>query len=189
MPVDRQFDSTSDDLIASLAHVHRLVMSGHSLESAIANAVLNQPSRELTALYEQMARGDDVASACRSLAQSESGGKRPTHRDRDSAITLHVLSLAGSIGGRVADQLDSLIDILSDRAFLRGERRTQAASASASIRLLTWLPLVCGAWILLDSADVRSFLLGSINGWICLVSGIVLNLLGRTWMHRMVSAC
>ncbi len=189
MGTDRNLDTTSDDLIASLAHVHRLVMSGHSLESAIANAVLNQPARELTALYEQMARGDDVASACRSLLQSGDAGKRPTHRDRDVAITLHVLSLAGSIGGRITDQLDSLIDVLSDRAFLRRERRTQAASASASIRLLTWLPLVCGAWILLDSADVRSFLLGSINGWICLVFGVGLNLLGRTWTQRMVSAC
>lgn len=178
----RRNESDSRSLIESLSHVHRLVMSGHSLESAIANAVLIQPVRELTALHSLMSKGHDIATASRFLVRS-------TPDSRDGEIALHVLSLAGTIGGRVADQIGSLIELLEDRDSIRRERRTQAASAAASMNLLTWLPFVCGAWILVDSASVRTFLFGSITGWICLVVGATLNLAGRVWMQRMVASC
>lgn len=177
------------DLIESLSHVHRLVLSGHALDAAIANAVLVQPSKELVGLYELMSQGDDITTACRRRLESTRHVTNSGDDERDGAIAYHVLSLAGSIGGRIAEQLDSLIDLLEDRESVRRERRTQAASASASMRLLTWLPLVCGGWILMDGATVRAFVFGSIPGWTCLVLGVVLNLLGRAWMERMVSSC
>jgi Flp pilus assembly protein TadB len=164
-------------------------MSGHSLESAITNAVLTQSSHELSRLYDLMSAGDDVASSSRRIAQSLHDVRNPTPRERDGAIAMHVLSLAASIGGRVADQIGSLVDLLDDRMSVRRERRAQAASAAASMKLLTWLPSVCGIWILLDSASVRTFLIGSITGWTCLVLGVFLNLAGRVWMQRLVASC
>lgn len=179
----------SADLVASLGHIHRLVMAGMSLESAITSAVLSCPCEEVTTLHALVARGESVDSASRSMIDTFSVRKRLSHRERDAILTLHVLSFAGSFGGRVADHLESLIDILNDRVHLRRERVTQAAGATASMRLLTWIPLACSAWMLLDSSEVRSFLFESTFGWTCLISGIGLNLIGRRWMGRAVAEC
>jgi Flp pilus assembly protein TadB len=89
----------------------------------------------------------------------------------------------------VAEHLEALIVTLNDRHRMREERSAQAAQAAMSMKLLTWLPLACGAWIFADSASVRSFLFGSVLGWACLTIGIGLNLCGRWWLRREVSAC
>lgn len=177
------------DPIPSLVDLHRLVMSGLSLDSALTHAVLVHPTRELTAVQALVAEGESIQSASRSVLTGLSEKKHPTTAERDVMLVLHVLSFADSIGGRVADHLDSLLDILKDRAHQRVERVTQAANATASMRLLTWLPLVCGAWILLDSPHVRSFLLTSSMGWMCLTIGVGLNVLGRLWLRREILAC
>ena len=109
-----------------------------------------------------------------------------TAKDADSIMTLHVISLVSEVGGDVAQQLDCLIDTLLDRSQAKAERQTQAATATASMRLITWLPVVCGAWILSDSPAVRRVLLATPLGWACLTIGIGLNFVGRTWTHRMV---
>ncbi|MFM7870191.1 MAG: hypothetical protein ACKPBG_00730, partial [Actinomycetota bacterium] len=68
----------------------------------------------------------------------------------------------------------------------RLERSAQAATVRASMRLLTWLPLICGLWIASENPLTRQFLVETSGGRICLVTGIVLNLLGRLWSRRIV---
>lgn len=136
-----------------------------------------------------MSRGDSIETSCRSAADEIIARKRQTPAERDAVVALHVLSVADSIGGRVADQLESLIDTLRERVLQRRERRTQAASAAASIRLLTWLPVVCGLLVLVDSSEIRGFLFGTTGGWVCLALGIGSNIVGRLWLEREVTTC
>ena len=89
----------------------------------------------------------------------------------------------------MAEHLEALLVTLNDRVHLREERSAQAAQAAMSMNLLTWLPFACGAWMSADSATIRSFLFGSLLGWTCLTLGVGLNLCGRWWMQREVSAC
>lgn len=189
--VRRNARSRHDDgkLIDSLVHIHRLVMSGSALDSSIAHAALVRPSFAISAVQARSKMGDSIEAACHRTLNAISENKRPTPEERDSVIALHVLSVAGSIGGRVVEQIESLIDILNEREHLRRERRTQAASAAASMRLLTWLPIVCGAWILIDSPEIRHFLLQSPSGWMCLVLGVGSNIVGRLWLQHEVSTC
>jgi tight adherence protein B len=101
-------------------------------------------------------------------------------------MVLHVIALASEVGGDIAQQLDCLIDTLLDRSISKAERQTQAATATASMRLITWLPVVCGTWILSDSPAVRNVLLATPLGWACLTVGVGLNFVGRTWTKRLV---
>ena len=78
------------------------------------------------------------------------------------------------------------METLRSRRHAAADRLTQASTAIASIRLLTWLPLVCAMWMVLDDAAVREVLFASPIGWACLVSGVVFNLLGRQWTNRLV---
>lgn len=178
-----------DDLISSLGHCHRLVMSGHSLDSAITVTAFSHPSREIRAVYALMADGESLESACRQLIDLSTDQKSLSNRERDALIALHVLSFAGSIGGRVAEHLEALLVVLNDRVHLREERASQASQAAMSMKMLTSLPVVCGAWMIVDSAEIRAFLFETVAGWTCLIFGIGLNLLGRWWLRREVLAC
>lgn len=181
--------TNEDDSIEALVHIHRMVLSGVSLPASIAHTVHVRPCIWLDELHSRSSRGEPLDSAARALIDEISGRKHPTHSERDAVVALHVLSVADSIGGRIADQLESLIESLSERHHHRRERRTQAASAAASMRMLTWLPLICGILILTDSREIREFLLGTPAGWLCLSLGIGTNALGRLWLAREVSAC
>lgn len=180
---------TDGDPLMSLRHLQRLTASGYSLEHALANTVVTDPSTEFTEIRALLSRGESVESSCRLLIRALESRKRLSSRDRDAMLIFHSLSLAGAIGGRICEHLDSLIEMLADRAHLRHERTVQAASASASMRMLTWMPLLCGTWMLVDSESVRTFLLQSAAGWMCLLAGTALNALGRLWLQHEVAAC
>lgn len=177
------------DPLTSLRHLQRLIASGYSLEHALANTAATNPSQEFTEIRALLSRGESMESSCRLLIGALENRKRLSSRDRDALLTFHSLSLAGAIGGRVCEHLDSLIEMLADRAHLRHERAVQTASASASMRMLTWMPLLCGTWMLIDSESVRVFLLQSAAGWMCLLAGIALNAMGRLWLQHEVAAC
>lgn len=178
-----------DDLVASLAHIHRLLLSGSSLRTAIAHAVHARPCRAIEALHDRLIRGEPIGEACRSLVDTLGRLRHPSFTERDAIVALHVLSVTDTIGGRSADHMETLIDDLNERDRVRRERRAQATTPLASMRMLTWLPILCGTWILLDSRAIRDFLFGSPAGWACLVLGIGSNVLGRVWLHREVNAC
>jgi Flp pilus assembly protein TadB len=143
-----------------------------------------QPCDLFAQLHNLMSRGIALNAACHKILDvlSESA------ENSDVVMTLHVIALASEVGGDIAQQLDCLIDTLLDRSQAKVERQTQAATATASIRMITWLPVLCGVWILSDSSAVRHVLLATPLGWACLTIGIGLNFVGRTWTHKIVRA-
>lgn len=182
----------SSDLITALTCVSSLVRSGQSLESAIHSTAHLECCPDIAALHSCIAQGASVSEACRTLATrptKERFGSVGSDRTRDVMTSLHILAIIGGIGGRVAEQIDSLVDTLHERDFLRRERRVHAATASASMRMLTWLPMALGVWMVLDSGPIRTFLLGSAIGWTCVVIGSILNVLGRVWTRRVIATC
>lgn len=170
-------------LIEAMADISRTVRSGQSLDLALRHAWQSQPCDLLFRLDREIRGGRAIDQACHSLLESW-----PQSREKsDENMILHVLALAHQVGGDIAQHIDSLIDTLVDREAARCDRRTQAATATSSMKLITWLPVVCGAWIISDSAAVRHFLFGQPAGWLCLIVGITLNMVGRWWSARLVS--
>jgi len=172
----------NSELIDALSSMSRNARSGLSLATALQISISHHPCDLFAQLHNLISRGMALNTACHKILDDMS----ETAKNADSMMTLHVIALASEVGGDIAQQLDCLIDTLLDRSQAKVERQTQAATATASIRLITWLPVVCGAWILSDSPAVRHVLLATPLGWTCLTIGIGLNLVGRTWTHRMV---
>ena len=170
------------NLIEALSAMSRNVRSGLSLAAALQISVSHHPCDLFAQLHHLVRRGMALNTACHKLLDDLPESAENT----DHMMTLHVIALASEVGGDIARQLDCLIDTLLDRSQAKVERQTQAATATASIRLITWLPVVCGAWILTDSSAVRHVLLATPLGWACLTIGVGLNFVGRTWTHKMV---
>ena len=60
--------------------------------------------------------------------------------------------------------------------------------ATASIRMLTWLPIACTGYLIVEDDATRAVLLHSPLGSACLGIGITLNQIGRFWVRRLVIA-
>jgi len=169
-------------LIDALSSMSRNTRSGLSLATALQISISHHPCDLFAQLHNLISRGMALNTACHKILDDMS----ESVENADCMMALHVIALASEVGGDIAQQLDCLIDTLLDRSQAKVERQTQAATATASIRLITWLPVVCGAWILSDSPAVRHVLLATPLGWACLTIGVGLNFAGRTWSKRMV---
>ncbi len=174
----------NNNLIDALSSISRNVRSGFSLTTALQLSISRHPCDLFAQLHNLVSRGIALNNACHKTLE----GIPESAKNHDSVMALHVIALASEVGGDIAQQLDCLIDTLLDRSQAKIERQTQAATATASMRLITWLPVVCGAWILSDSSAVRHVLLATPLGWACLSIGVGLNFVGRTWTHKMVSS-
>jgi tight adherence protein B len=170
----------NDDLSDALASIARSLRSGQSLSAAIVASTKHHPTDVTRFLGRRLAADVALSEACREMLRNEN--------DRDAVMTLHVLGLCASTGGDIASTIDSLVVTLDERAHARAERRAQAATALASTRLITWLPIGCGVFIMIDDANVRHVLFATPLGWICVGIGVGLNLLGRRWTRHLVES-
>ena len=168
----------NENLRDALAHVARALRSSQTLASALVASTAHHPTDVTRELARMVVTGTPLTEACHRAPRDES--------DRDVVMSLQVLSISASSGGDVAGTIDSLVATLDDRAHARAERHTQAATALASTRLITWLPVACGAYMFLEHPDVRRTLIATPLGWTCLIIGAALNIAGRRWTRTLV---
>ncbi len=102
-------------------------------------------------------------------------------------LALGVLATASRIGGPSAASIDRVAMLLRQRTADLEERSTQAAQARLSTHVMTAVPLVMLAALVVTDADVRS-VASSPTGAGCLGVGLMLNLSGWWWMRRIVRA-
>lgn len=176
---DRVYDRVGNhQLTEALESVVRSLRSSRSITAAIVESTTRHPTDLTRALVRSMNEGHTLAEAC---------AERVRHvDDRDEVLVLYALTLIASHGGDAAANLDAVVTTLHDRRHQMAERLVQASTASASARLLTWLPIGCGALLALDSPGFRRTLFATQAGWACLSIGVGLNLAGRFWTRRLV---
>ena len=134
-------------------------------------------------LRHALARGSDVAEACRSwVARMDDLAPRTRRR----LVTVgSVIAVTATIGGSVGEPIDRLAAAMREYAADDLERDAQTAQARISARVLTLLPL--GVLLLLVVLDdgVRATITSS-SGAIVVTTGVVLNVVGGWWMRRII---
>ena len=174
----------NENIIDSLSAMTRSLRSGQSLVSSLHQASITEPCDLLIRLAAAINNGQSLHQACNFLIEAD----EKQHTSGDLSVVLHVISLASEVGGDAAHHIDALIDTLLDRSYARQDRQAQASTAMASTRLITWLPVVCAAWIVSDSPAIRKTMLATPLGWTCLALGIGLNLVGRLWTKKLINS-
>ena len=104
--------------------------------------------------------------------------------EADEAFLIRSIVAAGAGGPAASFALQRAAWALRERHAIRLERRTQAAQAMFSARILSWLPVVFGAIMAVTNRSVRGAYFGGVAGLVCLFVGILLNVAGRRWMTR-----
>ena len=174
----------NENIIDSLSAMTRSLRSGQSLASSLHQASITEPCDLLIRLAAAINNGQSLNQACNYLIEAD----EKQNPAGDLSVVLHVISLASEVGGDAAHHIDALIDTLLDRSYARQDRQAQASTAMASTRLITWLPVVCAAWIVSDSPAIRKTMLATPLGWTCLALGIGLNLVGRMWTNKLINS-
>ena len=175
---------SNENIIDSLSAMTRSLRSGQSLASSLHQASITEPCDLLIRLAAAINNGQSLNQACNYLIEAD----EKQNPAGDLSVVLHVMSLASEDGGDAAHHIDALIDTLLDRSYARQDRQAQASTAMASTRLITWLPVVCAAWIVSDSPAIRKTMLATPLGWTCLALGIGLNLVGRLWTKKLINS-
>lgn len=174
---------SSGDCVAISETIGRQLRSGSTLSAAVRAAAQAHPHPWCRDVVSALDHGRPLADTLDVRSIHETSRRRP---DADLILVLQVLAMAARVGGEPSRHVDALTDTLRARRRAAADRLTHASTALASIRLLTWLPVACAVWMVLDSPAVRHVLLASPVGWSCLAAGAFFNVLGRHWTNRLV---
>jgi tight adherence protein B len=144
-------------------------------------------ARTLAAARAAALRGSPVAVAIRSASPSAfpaAGSREARIWDQLAAC----FEIAEASGSPLADVLTRFAAQLEAEDDADAARQTALAGPRATVRLLTWLPLLgLGLGVLLG-VDPLTILLGTPMGMGALAAGLVLTVAGRLWSARLVRA-
>jgi Flp pilus assembly protein TadB len=170
--------SELSDLLDATARNLRLGKSmASALKAATETGTIKDPViGELVALTT---RGESFAEATKRLL--------PTAKTNDLIFALRTIDLAatGGVGGVLA--LERAAIVLRERSTNINDRQMQASQAMLSTKVLSWAPVVVAGWLVATSSSVRSFLILSVSGWVCILLGLSFNYVGRRWMQTIVT--
>jgi tight adherence protein B len=158
--------------------VSRRVRSGSSLRQAVTVPPPDDATRDATsALRLGIERGLSISE---SVVRVEPRGPH-------LGLALDVMATTSRIGGPSAASIDRTAVLLRQRAADLDERSAHAAQARLSTHVMTAVPLVMLALLVVTDDDVRSTTTSPI-GAACVVIGLALNIAGWWWMRRIIGA-
>jgi Flp pilus assembly protein TadB len=162
-------------------HLARQIRSGMTLHETLTTTVPADPAtrRCTETIRRQLGRGRQIAEILDERDTAASG----THLD----LAIGVIAMAARLGGSPAPAIDRTASVLRQRAADHDERVAQAAQARLSAHVLTAIPLLMLAALLVTDAAVRAAVKGPI-GTTCIGLGLGLNMAGSVWMRRIVSS-
>jgi Flp pilus assembly protein TadB len=170
--------STLSDLLDATARNLRLGRSmASALQAAKETSAINDPV--IAELVATTTHGESFADATKRLLSNAS--------TNELIFALRTIDLAatGGVGGVLA--LERAAIVLRERSTNINDRQMQASQALLSTKVLTWAPVAVAGWLIATSSSVRSFLILSASGWVCILLGLSLNYAGRRWMQTIVS--
>jgi len=167
--------SEHEVLAAALDAMGRELRLGSSLHAAVVTALSRHPITALDWLTDSAQRGDALGMIIRERLSATASDQGVTYALRGIA--------AAADGGDPVHAVESAARTLRTTAGIIADSRAAVAQTRTSINVLTWVPLLIAAWLMLRDASVRSFF-GSVAGAFCLMVGILLNWAGRRIVRR-----
>lgn len=132
-----------------------------------------------------------VRNACRTGYLGRSGARRSGLTMEQCRMWLDLAAcfdVCEASGAPVAEVLERLANTLESDHDAEALRETALAGPRATVKLLTWLPLLGLGLGMLMGVDPLAALLGSPLGWSVLAVGVVFAVVGRTWSVRMIAS-
>lgn len=134
----------------------------------------------VTAAAAHLRSGGDALAVTRGLVAAGHGP------DDDEAVRV-ALDVAARTGAPLADVLDRLADAAAAREEAEGRQAAAEAAPAATVRVLTWLPVVGLVFSSALGLDPARLVAGGAET-MCVAAGVALAVLGRLWARALVRA-
>jgi tight adherence protein B len=167
----------------ALERLASALRSGSSLPQALAEAgrsTAEPLGPELAGLARDAGRGRSLLDVL--------DGWAACHDDHATRLAATALALAAGVGAAPARAVDGVAATLRERLELAGERRALATQARTSATVLSAAPVGFALLLGLTDGAAGRFLLGTPQGWACLIVGVGLDVLGAVWMQRLTQS-
>ncbi len=156
--------------------IARRVRSGSTLREAVTVIPTDASTERATAAFR--------LAIDRGLSIGESV-TRVSEPGPHLQLALGVLATTSRIGGPSAASIDRTAALLRQRAADLDERSSHAAQARLSTHVMTAVPVLMLALLVITDRDVRAAVTSTV-GASCIAAGLAMNIVGWWWMRRIV---
>ena len=174
----RAFGEQLPDVLKLLASSLRAGFSLLQCLGAVTAQSVDPMHGELEAALARIRLGEPVEDALESVA--ERLGSRDFH------WTVMAIRIQREVGGNLAEILDTVAETMVERSRIRREVRTLTAEGRASAIILAALPVCLAMFIFVANKPYLEIMLLSTSGQIALLVGLIMELVGGWWMHRVI---
>jgi tight adherence protein B len=155
--------------------------AGHSFMQSLdtASKEIDPPAAgEFGRVLQEIRLGRDTDDALEALAE------RVGSQDLEWAVT--AIEIQRKIGGNLAEVLETVANTIRERDTLRRQMRALSAEGRISALVLSVLPILIAAYLMIVNPDYLRTLTTTRPGIIISVSAGILMVIGYVWMRRMV---
>jgi tight adherence protein B len=171
----------AEDLADTLQLVAGSLRSGFSLAASLDAA-------------SQHAREPMAGEFKRALARTRVGANLEDGLDdvaermksQDFSWVTLAIRIQREVGGNLAEILDSTVETIRERFYIKRQVRALSAEGRLSVYILSALPFLVGGWSMLRNTDYARLLWTTSMGVVMLAVGAVLMVLGWFWMRAVV---
>jgi tight adherence protein B len=172
--IQAQLADTLLVIASSMRAGHSFIQSLDSAAKEIDDPAAGEFGRVLT----EIRLGRDTDDALEALVE------RVGSQDLEWAVT--AIKIQRRIGGNLAEVLETVAKTIRERETLRRQVRVLSAEGRISVVVLTVLPILIGAYLMVVNPEYLRTLTTTTAGIVMSVSAGVLMALGYFWMRRIV---
>lgn len=160
----------------------RSLRAGHGLETSLIQANSSvSGSIAISQIVSQNRIGVSLSKAVANIGLNDSFGLKTPEK-----MLCATISLAHEMGGNSARIFDRIGDSFHQSYELHEETQAALSQVKLSAFVIGILPVVMFAFSLLLGSDSALFLFNQPLGWLCLVLGTLLEVIGALWMRKLV---
>ena len=174
----KRFEAQIPDVLKLLAASLRAGFSLMQGMDAVLEQIKDPMASELRRAFAATRLGTPIEDALDAVAE-RSGS-------RDFTWAVMAIRIQREVGGNLAEILDTVSNTMTERENIRREVRTLTAEGRISAVILALLPIAIGGMIYMVNRPYISILFHSLGGQLALAAGVLLELVGIWWLHRLV---
>ncbi len=175
----RRFERQFPDALDMLTNALRAGMALSGAIQVVAEESPDPVGKELAILYEENRLGMDTKEALRKLAERVDSAEVHLFV---TAVIMH-----RETGGNLAEILEGTADVIRDRFRILGDVRSMTGQARLSGLILTVLPLVIAAVVMVVAPDYLKIFISDPVGRYFIVLAVLLQVVGFFMMRRIVN--
>ena len=156
--------------------------AGHSVAAALDSAAQEAPvpsSEEFARICNEVRIGRDLEVALTNTAIRM--------KSDDFAWIAQAIQINREVGGNLAEVLDHVGETIRERSEIKAQVKALSAEGKLSALILMALPFGIGLILMVANPSYVGVLTTHLLGWVMLVVGAVMLLIGGLWMRKIIN--